>query len=289
VRPHEPSRTAAWVAALRGMSELLPAEMRLVDDPFGLRFSRPLARFARAARRVPSLALRGLPRDHLVSLQIRTRVLDDVLRDFVAQGGRQVLLLGAGFDCRGARLRRELAGATVFEVDHPATQAKKRRVLAEAGIESAPTAYLPWDFEHTPMADLPGRLDALGHDRARATLTIWEGVTMYLTLPAIEATVAAVHALSAHGSPLAFTYHDRSAIERPPLRMAVTGAVLARLGEPFRFGWDPQELPGWLASRGFQLTSDRTDADYARELFPPRYAATYHGGLRHLAVAARAA
>ena len=289
MRPHEPSRTAAWVAALRGMSELLPAEMRLVDDPFGLRFSRPLARFARAARRVPSLALRGLPRDHLVSLQIRTRVLDDVLRDFVAQGGRQVLLLGAGFDCRGARLRRELAGATVFEVDHPATQGKKRRVLDEGGIETARVTYLAWDFESTPLAELPSRLGALGHDAARPTLTLWEGVIPYLTPAAVADTAAAVAALSSPGSPFAFTYLDRSALERPPLRAALFGAIVSRLGEPFRFGWDPQELPGWLASRGFQLTSDRTDADYARELFPPRYAATYHGGLRHLAVAARAA
>ncbi len=289
MRAHEPSRTAAWVAALRGMSGLLPAEMRLVEDPFGLRFSRPLARFAGAARRFPRVAARALPRDQLVSMQIRTRVLDDALVRFLAQGGRQVLLLGAGFDCRGARLRRDLGDATVFEVDHPATQAKKRRVLAESRVEGARTAYLPWDFELASMANLPGRLAALGHDRARATLTIWEGVTMYLTLPAIEATVAAVRELSAHGSPFAFTYHDRAAIERPPLRMAFTSAVVARLGEPFRFGWDPLALPGWLTARGFALVSDRTDEGLARELFPPRYAATYHGGLRHLAVAERAA
>jgi methyltransferase (TIGR00027 family) len=269
------------------MSGLLPAEMRLVEDPFGLRFSRPLARLARVARRFPRVTAR-LPRDQLVTLQIRTRVLDDLVVGFVAQGGRQVLLLGAGFDCRGARLRRELAGATVFEVDHPATQAKKRRVIADSGVEGAPTVYLPWDFERAPMADLPGRLGALGHDRARVTLTIWEGVTVYLTVPAIEATVAAVRALSAPGSPFAFTYHDRSAIEHPPLRMALTRAVFARLGEPFRFGWDPQELPRWIEARGFTLVSDHTDADLARELFPPRYAATHHGGLRHIAVVERA-
>jgi methyltransferase (TIGR00027 family) len=285
VRVHEPSRTAAWVAALRGMSALLPREARLSEDPFGLRFSRPLARLAGVARRYPRAAWRALPHDQMLSLQIRTRVLDDVLLGFVAQGGRQVILLGAGFDCRAARFRRELAGVTVFEVDHPATQAKKRRVLA--GVESARTAYLAWDFERAPMTELEGRLAAVGHDRALPTLTIWEGVTMYLTPDAIEATVAAVRGLSARGSPFAFTYFDRAAIDRPPLRLAIVGAVAARLGEPFRFGWDPQELPGWLEARGFAPLSDRTDADLARELFPPRLAATYHGGLRHIAVAER--
>src|SRR5262249_25735248 len=150
-----------------------------------LRFARPVDRVVEAARRFPAVASRALARDHVLGMQLRTRVLDDVLLGFVAQGGRQVLLLGAGFDCRAARFHPELSGATVFEVDHPATQAKKRRVLADLGAESAPVAYLAWDFETAPMADLPGRLAALGHDPERPTLTLWEGVTMYLTPDAI--------------------------------------------------------------------------------------------------------
>ena len=288
MKPHEPSRTAAWVAALRGLGVFLPREVRLTDDPFGLRFARPVARVARAARRFPRLASRAVTRNQVLSIQIRTRVLDDVLLDFIAQGGRQVLLLGAGFDCRAARFRRELEGVTVFEVDHPATQAKKRRVIAESGAPSASVVYLPWDFEGAALSELPSRLGALGHQRGRATLTIWEGVCMYLTPDAVDGAVAAVRELSAPGSPFAFTYLDRAAIERPPLRMHVLRAFVAGLGEPFRFGWDPQELPGWLAARGFVVVSDRTQVTLARELFPPRFAATEHGGLHHIAVAERA-
>ena len=288
MRTHEPSRTAAWVAAVRGLGELLPREARLSDDPFGLRFAAPYGeRVAGAARRFPALARRALARDHVLHMQIRTRVIDDLLLGFLAQGGRQVLLLGAGFDCRAARFRHELGEAVVFEVDHPATQGKKRRVLAETGVETGPVVYLPWDFEGAPMADLPARLGALGHDPRRATLTLWEGVIPYLTPGAVAGTVDAVGALSAPGSPFAFTYLDRTALDHPPLRLALLGAVAARLGEPLRFGWDPLELPSWLAERGFSLVSDRTDARLARELFPPRFSATYHGGLRHIAVAAR--
>jgi O-methyltransferase involved in polyketide biosynthesis len=112
---------------------------------------------------------------------------------------------------------------------------------------------------------------------------------MYLTSDAIDATVAAVRALSARGSSFVFTYFDRAVLTRPPLRMHLFRALTARVGEPVRFGWDPLALPAWLACRGFALVSDRTDADLARELFPPRFAATYHGGLRHIAVAERAA
>jgi len=288
VRANEPSSSAAWVAALRGLGGLLPREARLSEDPFGLRFSAPYGdRLAGAARRFPAVAARALAGDSVLQMQLRTRVLDDVLLGFVARGGRQVILLGAGFDCRPARFRRELGDAAVFEVDHPATQAKKQRVLAEVAAETARVTYLPWDFEHDPMADLPGRLSALGHSPDRPTLVILEGVTMYLTPGAIDATFAAVRALSAPGSSFAFTYLDRTAIDHPPLRLHLFRMLFTRLGEPFRFGWDPLELPAWAAARGFTLVSDRTDADLARELFPPRFAATYHGGLRHIAVMER--
>src|SRR2546430_1042104 len=41
---------------------------------------------------------------------------------------RQIVILGAGYDTRAARLPR--AGVRFFEVDHPATQAAKRERLA---------------------------------------------------------------------------------------------------------------------------------------------------------------
>jgi methyltransferase (TIGR00027 family) len=288
MREHTPSRTAAWVAAWRGLGAFLPDDARLADDPYGLRFAGRLSKgVARAARRFPRMGARALARDEVFHIQLRTRALDDELLRFVAQGGRQILLLGAGFDCRARRFRRELEDRIVYEVDHPATQAKKRRILADIGAESAPVVYLPWDFEVGRMADLPARLAALGHDPGRPTLTIWEGVSMFLTPAAIDATVSAVQALSAPRSPFAFQYLDRRGIEHPTLHLRILSALVARLGEPIRFGWDPPELPGWLAARGLTLVSDRTDDDLAHAWLPPRYARPRDGVLRHIAVAER--
>jgi methyltransferase (TIGR00027 family) len=290
VRAHTPSRTAAWVAAWRGLGAFLPEDARLADDPYGLRFAGRFSRsVARAARRFPRAGARVLARDEMFHMQIRTRALDDELLRFVAQGGRQILLLGAGFDCRARRFQRELEDRIVYEVDHPATQAKKRCILAGVGTESAPVVYLPWDFEVDRMDDLPARLAALGHDPGRPTLTIWEGVSMFLSPAAIDATVAALRALSAPRSPFAFQYLDRRGVEHPPLRLRLTAALVARLGEPMRFGWDPPALPAWLAARSFTLVSDRTDEDLARALLPPRYAHPKDGAMRHIAVAERRA
>ena len=276
MRDDAPSRTAQWVAAARGMGRLLPEAVRIADDPYGLAFASPsIARLvdrtrdarpdrAQAIARVPGLSL------WIAYMQVRTRLIDDAVRAFVADGGRQVVVLGAGYDCRALRLP-ELAGAQVFEVDHPATQGHKRAVLERLAARS-PAHYLAWDFETHPLDDLPGALADAGLEPAAATLTIWEGVTMYLTEAAIDASLRAIASWSAAGSLLAMTYMTRSRLTRG-LAIRAVRAVVERLGEPFRFGWEPDELPGYLAARGFALTSDVSTADAGHQLLPRELAA----------------
>lgn len=286
VKEARPSVTAAWVAACRALDRLLPEDARLVHDPYGALFAgraatlleRLLARTSGAGDRWPVLT-------SVIWIQIRTRVLDDVLRAFVSRGGRQVVLLGAGFDSRAARFAGALEGGRVFEVDHPATQSRKRRLLDAAGAHPR-AAYLAWDFERDPMEALPAGLRALGHDPARPTLTIWEGVTMYLTEPAIDAALRTVAAYSAAASQLAVTYFDRAWLARPTPRGRLLSFLVARLGEPFRFGWDPAALPAAVAPHGFRLVWDRDDRAMAAELVP-RHAAALADGFRHIALLER--
>jgi methyltransferase (TIGR00027 family) len=274
------------------MGRLLPETVRLADDPYGLAFSSPgIARLidrtrdarpdrAEVIARTPGLAL------WIVYMQVRTRLIDDAVRAFVAGGGRQLIVLGAGYDCRALRLP-ELAHARVFEVDHAATQAHKRAVLDRLGAAS-PARYLEWDFETHPMDDLPGALAEAGHDAAAPTATIWEGVTMYLTEAAIDASLRAMAAWSAAGSVLAMTYMTRERLTGS-LAMRAVRAVVRRLGEPFRFGWNPDELSAYLAARGFALASDVATSDAARHLLPLRFAAqivqTDHVAIAHRAAA----
>src|SRR5262249_44799428 len=108
--------------------------------------------------------------------------------------------------------------------------------------------------------------------RPRRTLTIGEGVTMYLTPGAIDASVRAVRACSALGSELAISYFTRALIERPDPVRRVMAAVVARHGEPFRFGWDPPELPAWFAARAFAVERDVAIGDEAKRLLPAAWA-----------------
>jgi methyltransferase (TIGR00027 family) len=262
MRPDRPSFTAAWVAAMRGLGAFLPERLRLIDDPFGLRFAgrlrllRETPRVERGVRATARFWMRGYVRRFTIYMQLRTRVIDDDVAAFVAAGGRQLVLLGAGFDTRAWRLAA-LAGCSVFEVDHPATQAKKRALM---GGETAPSrvVYVPWDFEREPLAELPARLAREGHDAGAPTMTILEGVLMYLTPEATDATFASVRAYSAPGSPMAITYMDGS-ITTEQSRAAASRRMAVRfVGEPFRSGLDAAALPDWLAARGFVLDRDES-------------------------------
>jgi methyltransferase (TIGR00027 family) len=296
-----PSRTAAFVAAARQLGQLLPDDLRLVDDPYGAAFtSRWIASLIEQATasdgsqapldvalrrlRIPLVSLPGL-QHWILYMQVRTRVIDDAIRAFIGDGGRQLVLLGAGYDCRALRMP-ELAGVRVFEIDHPATQSHKRATLARIGARS-PATYVTWNFEERPLEDLPEELAAAGHDAARPSFTVWEGVTMYLSEPAINASLRAIVEWSAPGSRLAMTYVARSRLAQPSLRTRALRAVISRIGEPWRFGWNPEELPGYLAERGLELTSDIAISDAARELLPPELAAQVYDPERRAASARR--
>jgi methyltransferase (TIGR00027 family) len=288
MRDETPSRTAAWVAAARGMGRLLPEDVRLADDPYGVAFAAPrLAAFIdRVTARGPKwIATMPGVGEWVLYMQVRTRVLDDEVRRFVAGGGRQLVLLGAGYDCRALRLP-ELADSTVFEVDHPATQRHKRAVLERLGARS-PARYLTWNFEQRPMTELPDALAYIGHDRTRPTLTIWEGVTMYLTEPAIDASLAAIRTYSAPGSALAMTYFNRARLDHPTIATRAIRVIVGGVGEPFKWGWDPAALPAWMAARGLTVERDIGLPDAARDLLPPDLARRVDDQFRRVAIVAR--
>lgn len=290
MRPDRPSRTAAWVAAARGLADVLPPEQILVRDPFGLRFAEgPVRAGAEWMLRHPGTARRILARvarlERVVLwMQIRTRWLDDVMLGFVREGGRQIVLLGAGYDCRALRYPQELAGCRVFEVDHPATQGRKLDVLAGVPLP-VPVSYLAWDFAEQSLDALTPTLHARGVDPQAPVLVIWEGVTPYLDESAIDACVRALLGLAATGSTLAFTWVDRSDVTGIDRDARLTARLVAGAGEPYRFGWAAGEVAGWLAARGFTLVDEQSDVALAQRWLPARAPIAFERPRRWIGVA----
>jgi methyltransferase (TIGR00027 family) len=273
VRADRPSLTASLVAALRALYTALPEPYRLTSDPFAAELvpailalpARGAALFPGAApfvhRAVGALSL-GLS----YHVALRTRAIDDALREAVAGGATQLVVLGAGLDSRAERLP-ELAGARVFEVDHPSTQRYKAERLARMGARprARAVARVAIDFERDRLDEA---LVAAGLDPAARSFWIWEGVTVYLTPDAIAATLAAVGALSAPGSRLAVTY-TRPGRRRAPAWLDPLSRVLgSAVGEPLRGMMETDAMFAALAQAGLERVSDEGAAEWAARSWP---------------------
>jgi methyltransferase (TIGR00027 family) len=280
MQTNKPSRTAEHVAALRGLGPLLPPSARLVDDPFGAEWT-GCGRLRRLAKAMPAAAQRvSRPAWRwLIYMQVRTFAVDQEVIRFAQSGGRQLVLLGAGLDARALRLRH--LGLRVFEVDHPATQEKKRALVGDAATCVA------WDFEHDPLRLLPERLYDLGYQRKERGCVVWEGVTMYLSEAANAATFAMLADLLAPDSVVAFTYFAKQLLAAPAWRERLIRQFVASHGEPWIFGWEPDLLPAWLAARGFALERDDTTAALAAQWLPTELTARLERDQRRIALARR--
>jgi Leucine carboxyl methyltransferase len=178
------------------------------------------------------------------------------------------VILGAGFDSRAYRILG-IDQTRVFEVDHPATQAKKKDVVTRRlGTLPPHVTLVPIDFAtHTLATVMPGS----GYRREAKTFFICEGVTHYLSAPAVDAIFRYVARNAAVGSRMVFTYiHGRILDESVMFPGAAnTLATVRRAGEPYTFGFDPVELPRYLAARNLILVEDVGASTYrARYLIP---------------------
>jgi methyltransferase (TIGR00027 family) len=277
-----PSSTAGHVAALRGLGVLLPPAARLIDDPWGAEWT-GYTGVRRLAKVMPAAAqwLSRPARRWLLYMQVRTFALDQEVARFAESGGRQLIVLGAGLDARALRLRH--LGLRVFEVDHPATQARKRLLVGDAAT------FVAWDFERDPLPRLPERLRDLGYRRAERGCVIWEGVTMYLSEAANAATFAMLADLLAADSVVAFTYFAKRLLASPARRDRLMRQFVASHGEPWISGWEPALLPAWLAARGFALEHDDSTAALAARWLPPDLAARVKEDQRRIVLARRPA
>lgn len=253
---------------------------RLFPDPLALPILGPDGEAAvRAAGRDPSRTRLRL------FIALRSRFAEEAMVRASGQGVRQFVVLGAGLDTFA--YRNPLGGgARVFEADHPATQAWKRRRLKEAGIAVPPDlAYVPVDFERDELA---AALARAGFDPGRPACFSWLGVVPYLTAPAVFATLAFIASLPG-GAAVVFDYGNPPSPAPGQVGDAAARAELARrvaaIGETFRSHFETPELHARLAALGYRIVEDLGPALIRERFFPGRAAAAHDRG-GHIVLAA---
>jgi methyltransferase (TIGR00027 family) len=270
------SRTATVVTLWRAIESARPPRARLFEDPFApaflpwrFRWALRLSRLPVVGTAVPWSLIDGHWAGPRGTVAVRTRYIDDRLGEALRRGVEQVVILGAGFDSRAYRIPG-IAAARVFEVDHPLTQAEKRRRLARRiGALPAHVTLVPIDFTTDTLEAV---MPHVGYRVEGTTFFILEGVTHYLPAEAVDVLFRYVARSAAAGSRMVFTYVHRGILDGSAWFAGATRtlATVRQVGEPYTFGFDPAELPAYLAARGLRLVEDVGASEYRGRYLAPQ-------------------
>jgi methyltransferase (TIGR00027 family) len=202
-------------------------------------------------------------RDHLLA---RTRFFDAAVLAAIERGTGQVVIVGAGYDDRALRFRSP--GVRFFELDHPATQADKRRRVQALGADATELVFAAADFARDSVADV---LAGAGQDASRPTLFVCEGLMIYLEQSEIVGLLGALAARAAEGSELAVSLAMHA--EGAPSATFVRLANLARgggRGEPWRTILPPSAHLDLLRQAGWAEHQAIDDAELVPQARPLR-------------------
>jgi methyltransferase (TIGR00027 family) len=245
------------VAERRAAHQLLDRPL-VLNDPLAVRIIGE-----RAAANLPEQPRNFVAARFRAFMAARSRFAEDELADAFARGTRQYVVLGAGLDTFA--YRNPYADLRVFEVDHPATQAWKKKRLAQTGIDiPASMTFAPVDFDRETFDE---GLRAAGFDETAPAFFSWLGVTMYLEPPIVLATLRAIIELN-RANGVAFDY----AMPRESLGLVGKLALdrlsrrVERSGEPFRGFFEPEALVKSMREMGYahvvDLGADEINARY---------------------------
>lgn len=251
------SETALWTARMRAQ------ESARTDALFQDRLAAEFLEAAGAAGAPPGTGVlqKVLP-DWLA---IRTRFFDDYLLTATRAGCEQVVLVGAGLDSRAYRLDWPTA-AHVFEVDLPAVQTFKERVLAGRSPDLVRRTAVAADL----LGDWRSTLLAAGFDPGRPTAWLCEGLLFYLAPQAVEGLIGTVSELSAPGSALGAECLNADTADSPFLKPWLE--ALSGSGTPWQ--WRLGDTERWWGGYGWQArAADLLALPYAVERFAPHLAA----------------
>jgi len=269
------SRTAEGAAVIRAIESCRSKRDRLFEDLFARGFvENPFSRWIIGLMNIVGigtalLALRDRQFPGVIGgLICRTRYIDDALQNALREGFQQIVILGAGFDSRAYRIPG-VEKIRVFEVDHPGTQVWKQKCLKRMlGALPSHVTFVPIDFDKQELRDEMEKASFLTNVK---TFFIWEGVSQYITEEAVDATLRYVSRASAPGSKIVFTYIQRDIVDgsaRSELGHKLV-SLAQRLGEPWLFGFNKEELAHYLAERGLAPIEDIGDSDYKERYLKP--------------------
>jgi methyltransferase (TIGR00027 family) len=195
--------------------------------------------------------------------RLRTRYYDDRLGEQIAQGCKQVVILGSGLDTRP--VRKAAPGVAYFEIDDAGTLDLKRARYSETGTDARVTL-ISANYVTSGVIAL---LEANGFDRGLPSFFIWEGNTMYLT-PTYVMKVLNDLKDNVRRFAISFDYMDEAVVGMTTGEEGATAFVerFAGMGAPWTYGLD--DLPALAREAGLAVADATTVGKLFRLYWPDR-------------------
>lgn len=206
---------------------------------------------------------------------LRKRCVETKTREAIANGAKQIINLGAGFDSLALRLSKEYPEINFIEIDHPDTQNLKVSAFKSEAETAHNFHYLSVDFTHQNIQNRLAEFDKFKPDLA--TLFICEGVLMYLTEEEIDSLFASIRTLTKAGTKLLFTAIEPQGSPRNNIRNLLF-LYLKIIGEPIKWALDSAKLDGFLDEQHCRLLSMDNTVDFKKNYMRPGSNITLHHG-----------
>jgi methyltransferase (TIGR00027 family) len=186
---------------------------------------------------------------------LRKRAIEDLVRNAIADGFQQLVVLGAGLDTLAIRLGKQVRA---IEIDHPSTQ----RLKSGSDVE-----YLAVDFTRERLSDALARSKQFDSD-AR-TIFVAEAVFLYLTDTEVRSVLEQIRAKSPRARVI-FTFWAPRVGRAINFQNAtwIADLYLRMKREPGKWAIAPDDVRRFVESCGYKLREIQLDADYQRHYLP---------------------
>ncbi|MGN0638588.1 MAG: class I SAM-dependent methyltransferase [Huintestinicola sp.] len=208
---------------------------------------------------------------YIVSTQLaptplaRAAFCEESLKTAAMTGTEQYVIIGAGYDTFALRENAFVSTHTVFELDHPLTQADKLERIKRAGLSyNDNVKFVPVDLSSEDMSE---KLPASGFDCGRKSFFSWLGVSYYLSEEEIGRTLQSIAKLCSEGSSLVFDFGDEGLFDSTDRRVKNMLAMAMAAGEPMKSSFDKLTLARLLEKHGFLIYELLTPADIEERYF----------------------
>ena len=275
MKKDKPSKTARKVAlniltlgAVPEMSDILPpgivdatARLLVASGAVGERG----VRWSRSPRMISIYkAFDWMMPGQFEAFGYRKAFCERQIRDSIAAGATQVLVLGAGYDTLAWRLSPEFEHVNFFEIDDPATSRLKRKGISAMGIRNNHRV-IAADLGNNSLADV---LDSDDWDKRAQTVILAEALLMYLPAIAVQDLFLQCAMVVGAGSCMAFSYIPTGEDGRPNAgpRTGMVLWILKAAGEPWLWSVKPEELGSFLERMGWDEKQESAE-QYGVEFF----------------------